>query len=404
MAKPVVIAFKGDAHDLVDAAGDVGRAVKGAADDVVKGGHRIDSALEGTAGHADNLASKGSQAAGGLSGLGDLASQQGGIIGSLGSTMLTAGIATQALADSGDLLNVVTESSIVKKGIEKAQTVASTAATIAGTAATKAATAGQWLLNAALNANPVGLIVIGLVALAAGLVIAYKKSETFRNIVNGVFHAVTGAVKPVINLFSHDIPTAVSNVVGFVKTHWKPIVAIMLGPVGLIVAGVSGHLGDIRDKFNDVVGFVGDIPGRLRNLVGRFTDAGGALIGGVVRGITSPLSGTGTIAANVINAVVDFLNDHLPHSLNTHIPGVGTVSLFPTIPRLAGGGITTGPMLAVIGDNPGGREAVIPLDRAGILGGHRTYNIRVDVPIGADRYAAAEAIVQLIEEYESEAA
>lgn len=33
------------------------------------------------------------------------------------------------------------------------------------------------------------------------------------------------------------------------------------------------------------------------------------------------------------------------------------------IPALAGGGITQGPMLAMIGDNPGGREVVLPLDR-----------------------------------------
>ena len=33
------------------------------------------------------------------------------------------------------------------------------------------------------------------------------------------------------------------------------------------------------------------------------------------------------------------------------------------IPALAQGGITTGPQLAMVGDNPGGREAIIPLDR-----------------------------------------
>jgi hypothetical protein len=402
MGKPVVIAFKGDTHDLVDATGDVSRAVKSAADDVVKGGRRIDGALEGTAGHADNLASKGSQAAGGLSGLGDLAAQQGGVIGSLGATMMTAGIATQALADSGDLLNVVTESTIVKKGLEKVATIGSTAATIAGTAATKAATAGQWLLNAALSANPIGLIIIGLVALAAGLVIAYKKSETFRNIVNGAFHAVTGAVKPVLNVFTHGIPNAISGVVGFVKSHWKPIIAIILGPLGLVVAGVAGHIDDIKDKFNDVVGFVRDIPGRFRSLVGNFVGAGGDLIGGLVRGLSNPVGSVGPVAESIINGVVDFLNSHLPHSVSINKGPIHlSVPLFPTIPRLAGGGITTGPMLALIGDNPGGREAVIPLDKHGALGA-RVYNINVNVPVAADRYAAAEAIVQLIEEYESE--
>lgn len=402
MGKPVRIAFLGDTHDLTNATGQVSKAVKAAADDTVKAGHRIDSALEGTAGHADNLASKGSQAAGGLSGLGDLAATQGGVIGSLGKTMLTAGIATQALADSGDLLNVVTESTIVKKGIEKVQTVASTAATIAGTAATKAAAAGQWLLNAALNANPIGLIVIGLIAAVAGIVLLYKKSTVARNIINGAFHAITGAVKPVINVFTHGIPNAISGVVGFVKSHWKPIIAIILGPLGLVVAGVAGHIDDIKDKFNDVVGFVRDIPGRFRNLVGNFVGAGGDLIGGLVRGLSNPVGSVGPVAESIINGVVDFLNSHLPHSVSINKGPIHlSVPLFPTIPRLAGGGVTTGPMLAFIGDNPGGREAVIPLDKYNGFG-HRTYNINVTVPVGADRYAAAEAIVELLTEYESE--
>lgn len=40
-----------------------------------------------------------------------------------------------------------------------------------------------------LVANPIGLTVVAIGALTAGLVIAYKKSETFRNIVNGAFEA-----------------------------------------------------------------------------------------------------------------------------------------------------------------------------------------------------------------------
>jgi hypothetical protein len=71
--------------------------------------------------------------------------------------------------------------------------VATVAGAIAGAAAgvaTKALTAGQWLLNAALTANPIGLVVVGLVALGAGLVVAYKKSETFRKVVDASWAAV----------------------------------------------------------------------------------------------------------------------------------------------------------------------------------------------------------------------
>ena len=34
----------------------------------------------------------------------------------------------------------------------------------------------------------------------------------------------------------------------------------------------------------------------------------------------------------------------------------------PRIPKLAKGGITNGSMLAMVGDNPGGREVISPLD------------------------------------------
>ena len=52
--------------------------------------------------------------------------------------------------------------------------------------ATDVLTASQWLLNVAMDANPVGLIIIGIAALAGGLYLAYQKSETFRAVLAGV--------------------------------------------------------------------------------------------------------------------------------------------------------------------------------------------------------------------------
>jgi phage-related protein len=68
--------------------------------------------------------------------------------------------------------------------------VASRAATLAASAASKVAAAAQVVLNAALDANPIGLVVIAIAALVAGFVIAYKNSATFRTIVQGALKAV----------------------------------------------------------------------------------------------------------------------------------------------------------------------------------------------------------------------
>lgn len=89
--------------------------------------------------------------------------------------------------------------------------VASRAATLAANVATKAMAAGQWLLNAAMSANPIGLVVAAIAALVAGFVLAYKKSETFRNIVQGAWNGIKVAAEAVWN---------------FLKTYvFEPIVA-----------------------------------------------------------------------------------------------------------------------------------------------------------------------------------
>jgi hypothetical protein len=62
-------------------------------------------------------------------------------------------------------------------------------------AATAAWTAAQWLLNAALDANPIGLVVIAVAALTAGVILAYKNSETFRDVVDALFDLLKEGVK-----------------------------------------------------------------------------------------------------------------------------------------------------------------------------------------------------------------
>lgn len=76
-----------------------------------------------------------------------------------------------------------------------------TAATSAQTAATGAATGAQSGLNAALAANPIGLVVIAIAALVGGFVLAWKHSETFRDIVRGALNAVRVAAEGLWDFF-----------------------------------------------------------------------------------------------------------------------------------------------------------------------------------------------------------
>ena len=166
---------------------------------------------------------------------------------------------------------------------ETAAKVAATAATVAHTAVTKAAAAAQWLLNAALSANPIGLVVIAIAGLVAALVVAYKKSETFRNIVN----AAWGAIK-----------TAAVAVFGFVANYiktWVGIIRAVLGKVKAVADSVVRFFGRMRDgivgAFNRVTGFLRTVAGKMKSAIGNpgkiLYEVGKDIVAGLRNGISA---------------------------------------------------------------------------------------------------------------------
>ena len=117
-----------------------------------------------------------------------------------------------------------------------------TAATTAMAAAHKAAAAGatglqvaQAALNTVLSANPIGLVVAALAALAAGLVTAYHTSETFRSAVDSVFSA---------------IQKTASNVIGSVVDWINELVARIKGAAAAL-GSLKNGLGAAKDAYNE---------------------------------------------------------------------------------------------------------------------------------------------------------
>jgi NlpC/P60 family len=78
--------------------------------------------------------------------------------------------------------------------LAKAQTVATTAAQWVAATASKAWAGAIWLVNAAMRANPLGIVITVIMALVGAVVLAYQKSETFRNIVQTAWRGIQTAV------------------------------------------------------------------------------------------------------------------------------------------------------------------------------------------------------------------
>lgn len=79
---------------------------------------------------------------------------------------------------------------------------------------TTASTVAQNLLNAAMNANPIGIVVSLLGALAGGLVTVYTTSETFRSKVNSAFSSFKSIASSAISAVSNWLNELVARING----------------------------------------------------------------------------------------------------------------------------------------------------------------------------------------------
>lgn len=184
-------------------------------------------------------------------------------------------------------------------------------------AAVKIWTGAQLLLNVALTANPIGVIVVAIAGLAAGLVYAYKKSETFRTIVGGAMKAVgavfkfmwnnvyqpiitffIGGLAKIIEMFA-DLLGAMSHVPGF---GWLGPLADKMHTAAEKTKGLADSIKKIPDKKtvrvnvivntsaitkaqNQLAGLGPEYRGRRAPGGGLFGNAGDALITSIVKGL-----------------------------------------------------------------------------------------------------------------------
>lgn len=167
-------------------------------------------------------------------------------------------------------------------------TVASAAqrvATIATTAVTGAWTAAQWLLNAALTANPIGLVVVAIAALIAVVVLAYKRSDTFRTVVQAAMRGAVTAFNWVLG--------AARGLWAWIRGNWPLLLAVLTGPIGLAVRWILTRWSSLREGFASrtasLMAFVRGIPGRIRSALGNLgnllRNAGSRVIDGFLSGI-----------------------------------------------------------------------------------------------------------------------
>jgi hypothetical protein len=247
--------------------------------------------------------------------------------------------------------------------------------TLLQAAASKAAELAQWLWNAAMDANPIMLIVLAIAALVAGVILAYNNIAVFRDLVDGAgkvmvaaFTAVSDAAVAVWNWISANWPlllailtgpfglmvdvivknwdsisNAIVGVWNWITGNWPLLLGILTGPIGAAVLLIVSHFDDVKQAATDVYDWVKGkfdaIAGAISNVVGAVAGA----ISSVVDAIKAPINAV----IRAFNGIEFRIPSFTLPSFDVgpvHLGGetVGGVTIgFPDIPQLAQGGLIT---------------------------------------------------------------
>jgi phage-related protein len=314
------------------------------------------------------------------------------------------------------------------------------AAQLAAQVAAKAWAAAQWLINAALSANPIGIVVVAIGALIAAFVLAYKTSDTFREIVDAAFDAVVNAAKAVFNWIKSNWPlllaiitgpigvaaltvirhwdqirdavqSAVNAVKNAVTSAWNAIKSATSSAWGAVAGAVSDAVSGIKSGLNSLASWIGGfasgvlatVIGRVKAVFERIEDGARDALAGVKSAMNSIVSAIESIigkisnaASSVANAIKRPINAVLSawNGISLTIPTISIPSIkigkkkigggkiggqtisFPNVPLLAAGGVITAPTLAMVGEGQG-TEIVTPEKLLRQIVGEQAVQVRV---------------------------
>jgi hypothetical protein len=211
-----------------------------------------------------------------------------------------------------------------------------------------------WAVNAAMAANPITWIILGIIALIAVVALIIIKWDEIKESTKLVWGYIGDKIGGVLDWITKKASEFWAWFTGLFSDGWGWLQKNVFDPIGrfftqTLPGWVDKGLGWVEDKWNDAISFFAGIPGRI---------ASGArgMWNFVTDGLKSALNG----AIGLVNSGIWFINDKLISNAN-RLPGV-SIPYIPYIPFLADGGITTGPTLAMIGEGSE-QEAVLPLSK-----------------------------------------
>lgn len=153
-------------------------------------------------------------------------------------------------------------------------------------------TAVQTALNFVMAMNPIGLIVLAIVGLIAILVVLWNKSETFRNVVLGIFEAIKTAFNTVVEA----VKFAINLIVSYFQ-FWLNVWRTVINTIRNLVSNFINFVKTVPSK---IISFFTSLPSKMANI-------GLNIVKGIGNGITSGVSWIKNRIRDFVGNVTSFL-------------------------------------------------------------------------------------------------
>jgi len=168
-------------------------------------------------------------------------------------------------------------------------------------AALKVAQGGMWALNAAMLANPIGLVVAAIAAIVAALFIFRDSLKvtadgvvSLGDVFRSVFSFIVDFLQPVIDWFQEAWETGFDNVGGYVGDLLDVFTTVIGSIIDFVKTAVNAYIGVWAGAFKTVVGVWNLLPEAFKAL-------GAAAINGLIDIVDKGVSG-------IVKAVGDLLD------------------------------------------------------------------------------------------------
>jgi len=310
--RPVKIAILADSKEFetaMDRATSSAKKFEDKAEDVARASDKIDNAVEGTGDRFGDLATNAGALGGGMADLGEKIGGTAGSFLSAGGAALEYG---SAIGDIGEGLAGFIKQSKLAVIAEKAMTAAKAVGTVV-----------QKAMNAAMRANPIGIIITLIALLVAGLVWFFTKTTLGQKIIKVAWAGIQKAMAAVASWWTNTLVPAAqrvwTNIQGFFGKLWAFIKTVFrFTPLGLIITNwdkIVAFFGRVRDgvvaRVSSMVDWLKGLPSRISSAVGNFGsllyDKGRSLIQGLIDGINAMVAGVANAAGNVAGVIKSFL-------------------------------------------------------------------------------------------------